>query len=168
MYRSILILGSTTIIIYVTVPSGQAPALPFQSRRILSALRTVNLPHYHILLPPGTIYQIYMARIPQPYSYPHYPYALQSMIFSPDPRQANDTQLCNHGLGSHGFTFQPTKPQWQDASSSSSSNFPWAGARTQAMLLPLLPKFETRGANPSLVELANPLLTAHADLGLSG
>ena len=36
------------------------------------------------------------------------------------------------------------------------------------MLLLLLPKFRTRGANPSLVELANPLLTAHADLGLSG
>ena len=59
----------------------------------------------------------------QPYSYFQCPYALQSFIFSPDPRQANDTQLCNHGLRSHCFTFQPTKPQWQDASSSSSWNF---------------------------------------------
>ena len=107
--------------IYVTVPSEHAPALPFQSRRRLSASRTVNLPHYHILLPPGTIYLIYIARIfPQPYSAFHCPYALQSMNFSPDPRQASDTQLCNLGLRSNCFTFQPTKPQWQDASSSSS------------------------------------------------
>ena len=111
--------------IYVTVPSGQAPALPFQSRRILSALRTVNLPHYHISssaryhLPKSTFressHSLTLPFIVLMHS--------NQLIFLPTLGKRVTPSCATSALGSNCFMSQPTKPQWQDASSSSSLNF---------------------------------------------
>ena len=146
------------------MPSGRAPALPFQSRRILSALRTVNLPHYHIF--PS-------ARYPLPNLHSSNSSLTRTLIilmhsnhlfFLPTLGKRVTPSSATTALGAIVSHFSQQKPQWQDASSP--LNIPWVGARTQAKLLLQWPKFQTRGGNPSLVELANPLLTTHADLGL--
>ena len=77
----------------------QAPALPVQPRRILSALRTVELPHYCISS--SARYHLpnlrYLPRIPQPYlllivlMHPNHSFSLPTL------GKKNDTPLCNHG-----------------------------------------------------------------------
>ena len=108
MYRSIFILVPPLSYLRSRAfwPSASA-SLPISPHTLrLTDREPATLPHLsfrQVPSPESTFVEF------QPDSYSHYPYALQSLVFSPHPRQANDTQLCNHGLRSNCFTFQPTK-----------------------------------------------------------